>query len=162
MTTDVPRWLLERHFGNDLRMISAMEETIQGSSSAVAATDALQDATVIVLSANGAFTNERVLDLGEGLEIDITAETVKISVKDVARTREYGATFIPPANVELFLPPEGTLTSNESPANLLNKTLTTPLIDGLVNAANDAAAAAAGVPVKGLYRNGSVLMVRVT
>ena len=33
---------------------------------------------------------------------------------------------------------------------------------GLVNAANDAAAAAAGVPVGGLYRNGSVLMVRVT
>jgi len=32
---------------------------------------------------------------------------------------------------------------------------------GLVNAANDAAAAAAGVPVHGTYRNGSVLMVRV-
>jgi len=32
---------------------------------------------------------------------------------------------------------------------------------GLVNAANDAAAAAAGVPIAGMYRNGSVLMVRV-
>jgi hypothetical protein len=31
----------------------------------------------------------------------------------------------------------------------------------LVNAANDAAAAAAGVPINGRYRNGSVLMVRV-
>jgi hypothetical protein len=31
----------------------------------------------------------------------------------------------------------------------------------LQNAANDAAAAAAGVPVGGLYRNGSVLMIRV-
>ena len=30
-----------------------------------------------------------------------------------------------------------------------------------VNAANDAAAATAGVPVGGVYRNGSVLMVRV-
>lgn len=30
-----------------------------------------------------------------------------------------------------------------------------------VNAANDAAAAAAGVPINGIYRNGSVLMVRV-
>jgi hypothetical protein len=29
------------------------------------------------------------------------------------------------------------------------------------DAANDAAAAAAGVPVGGLYKNGSVLMVRV-
>lgn len=34
-------------------------------------------------------------------------------------------------------------------------------IAGLVNAANDAAAATAGVPVAGLYRNGSILMVRV-
>lgn len=33
---------------------------------------------------------------------------------------------------------------------------------GLVNAVNDAAAAAAGVPVNGVYRNGSVLMVRVS
>lgn len=31
----------------------------------------------------------------------------------------------------------------------------------LVNAANDAAAAAVGVPVSGMYRNGSILMVRV-
>lgn len=32
---------------------------------------------------------------------------------------------------------------------------------GLVNAANDAGAAGAGVPVSGLYRNGSVLQIRV-
>lgn len=36
------------------------------------------------------------------------------------------------------------------------------IANGLVNAANDAAAAAAGVPVTGLYRNGSVVMIRVT
>lgn len=34
-------------------------------------------------------------------------------------------------------------------------------ISALVNAVNDAAAASAGVPVGGMYRNGSVLMVRV-
>jgi hypothetical protein len=32
---------------------------------------------------------------------------------------------------------------------------------GLVNAANDAAAATAGVPLFGMYRNGSVMMIRV-
>ena len=32
----------------------------------------------------------------------------------------------------------------------------------LVNAANDGAAATAGVPINGLYRNGSVVMIRVT
>jgi hypothetical protein len=35
-------------------------------------------------------------------------------------------------------------------------------ISGLANYANDTAAASGGVPVDGLYRNGSVLMVRVT
>lgn len=35
------------------------------------------------------------------------------------------------------------------------------LIPNLVNAANDAAAATGGVPLTGVYRNGSVLMVRV-
>ena len=34
-------------------------------------------------------------------------------------------------------------------------------LNGLTNAANDAAAAAAGVPVGSLYRNGSVIQVRV-
>lgn len=32
----------------------------------------------------------------------------------------------------------------------------------LVNAANDGAAAAAGVPLNGLYRNGSAVQIRVT
>jgi len=36
------------------------------------------------------------------------------------------------------------------------------LPSGLVNAANDGAAAAGGVPVTGLYRNGSVVMFRVS
>lgn len=41
---------------------------------------------------------------------------------------------------------------------------TLPLLNmsNLANAANDAAAALAGVPVSGVYRNGSVLMVRVS
>lgn len=34
--------------------------------------------------------------------------------------------------------------------------------NGLTNAADDAAAASAGVPVNGLYRNGSVVMIRVS
>ena len=35
-------------------------------------------------------------------------------------------------------------------------------LSGLPNFANDAAAATGGVPVGGMYRNGSVLMVRVS
>lgn len=39
--------------------------------------------------------------------------------------------------------------------------LTSAASVNLTNAANDAAAAAAGVPVGALYRNGSVLMARI-
>lgn len=39
--------------------------------------------------------------------------------------------------------------------------LTTGASVGLTNAANDAAAAAAGVPIGSLYRNGSIVQVRV-
>ena len=35
-------------------------------------------------------------------------------------------------------------------------------LSSLVNAVNDVAAAAAGVKIDGLYRNGSVLMIRVS
>lgn len=37
-----------------------------------------------------------------------------------------------------------------------------PPVAGLVNAANDGAAASGGVPVGGIYRNGSVLQIRVS
>jgi hypothetical protein len=35
-------------------------------------------------------------------------------------------------------------------------------LSGLVNAVNDAAAAVAGVAIGEIYRNGSVLMIRIT
>lgn len=48
--------------------------------------------------------------------------------------------------------------------SLLHKAITSPNIapGSLGNHADDVAAAAGGVPVGGMYRNGSVLMVRVS
>lgn len=46
-------------------------------------------------------------------------------------------------------------------ANALNYLLTVADFTSLTNAANDAAAATAGVSIGELYRNGSVVMVRV-
>src|SRR5438105_2690289 len=71
----IPRHLLEKYFGDDPRMVAAMEEqsqAVETSTAAVAATDALKDATVIVLSPNGDFTNERVLEWDEGIEVELT------------------------------------------------------------------------------------------
>lgn len=51
------------------------------------------------------------------------------------------------------------LSSLDGIARLFSKnTLSAPLI----NAANDAAAATAGVPVQGLYRNGNAVQIRLT
>lgn len=47
-------------------------------------------------------------------------------------------------------------------APLNSPTLTTPSLSGLGNYVDDTAASGGGVPVGGVYRNGSVLMIRVT
>src|SRR4051812_10027435 len=122
----ISRQLLAKFFGSDPRMMRAMEDqSVAAANGAIAveATNALADATVIVLSANGDFTNERVLQIGDGIQIDITDDTVTLSVKDVARTQDFKATLIPPAEVSLLLPAEGTLVSEEAPAVLYQKTL---------------------------------------
>ncbi len=160
----LPRDLLDKYFGDDPRMVAAFEtqdEAVQAAASSVEATGAMKDATVIVLSANGDFTNERVLEVGEGIAIEITASAVKLSVDHVALTRDHKATLIPPAAVVLFLPPEGTLVSAESPAILENKTLAAPRLADIPDFANDAAAAAGGVEIGQIYRNASQLLVRV-
>ena len=46
-------------------------------------------------------------------------------------------------------------------AAAMDRIMRAGLFGTLVNAANDAAAAAAGVPLNGLYRNGSVVQIRV-
>lgn len=155
---------LAQFFSGNPRLMRAFEDqatAVQDATAGIAATDALRDATVIVLSANGEFTNERVLEISDDIEVEITSSSVKLKVKNVARTSDFGVTFVPPAEVELFLPPEGTLVAAEIAATLKNKTLDAPKEIGLGNYVNDAAAAAGGVPVNGAYRNGSVRMVRV-
>lgn len=151
------RYLLAKHFGNDERTIAAFEQLnnivvdSQASLAAnVEATDALQDATVITLSPNATLTNERVLQLEPGLEAVDDGVFLTIRLADVARTEGFGVTFIAAGDSQLAVPLVGTVLVKEH------------IGAGLGNYANDAAAAAAGVPIDGLYRNGSVLMVRVT
>lgn len=158
------RHLLAKHFGGDVRMIAEFEaqaEAVKANTTGVEDTVAMKDATVIVLSANGDFTNERVLTIGEGIDIAITDNTVTLSVKNVALTEDFKATLIPPAEVVLFLPAEGTLVSDTAAANLFNKSLDAPLLSSIPDYANDAAAAAGGVEVGQMYRTASALKVRV-
>lgn len=172
MTTEAPvfrRDDLAQFFGSNQRLMRAFEdqatvvqEASGAATSAAAATDALNDATVIVLSANAAFNNERVLRLETGLELDDSDPGyLTIRLKDVARSADYAVTLVPPGDATLFLPLTGTLATRANAETLSLKTIDAPKITGLGNYANDAAAAAGGVPVTGVYRNGSVLMFRV-
>lgn len=140
----IPRWLLAKHFAGDERMIRAMEDQSATVETGVAATSALKDATVIVLSPNGDFTNERVLEVGDGIAMEITDQTVKLSVNNVAISQGYPVLLIAQGLTRLILPLSGTLVSGENPV----VDVTT-----LGAYANDAAAAAAGVPKGGLYLN---------
>jgi len=152
----IPRYLLDKHFNGDQRMIRAMEDQSRTVDDGVAATSALADATVIVLSPNGDFTNERVLKVGDGISIEITDDAVTLSVQNVAMVEGDGLTLITQGETQLILPLTGTVMVGESP----KVDVTT-----LGAYADDAAAATAGVPVGGLYRNSaatSQLMVRVS
>jgi hypothetical protein len=67
---------LAQFFGSNPRLLRAFEEhsaALEEATNGVADTQAMKDATVIVLSANGDFTNERLLQIGDGIDIEITA-----------------------------------------------------------------------------------------
>jgi hypothetical protein len=67
----------------------------------------------------------------------------------VARTQDHGVTFVPPGEVVLFLPPDGTLISSTK-------------IAAMGNYATDAAAAAGGVAIGELYHNAGAVRLRLT
>lgn len=154
MTQRIPRHLLEKHFPGDYRMIAAfedmdnqVEESSAGTTSALAATQAIQDATVLVLSPNETFANERILRLDDGLDMEDDGTFLTIKLKDVARTQDYAVTLIAEGDAELLVPLKGTVMTKESA--------------GLGNFATDAAAAAGGVPLGGFYHNAGAVRVRL-
>ena len=168
--TSMLRLMAAKAFPNDPAFRARFEDqmsqiykTADAVSQGVAATESLQDATVIVLSANGAFTNERVLELGSGLKWTVTAGSVKIEVDKVpAIGNGFKINFLPLGDCNIVLPIAGQLATREGVETFKGKTLDKPSLSGLGDYANDATAATGGVPVGGMYRTGSALMVRVT
>ena len=162
------RETLIRVFGEvEGRQFEAIQEEVADTSDAVRSnveqTERLQDATFLVLSANAELPNERVLTLGEGLRFILSDGEAKLDTTGLVRS-EGGHTIrlVAAGDTEVVLPLTGFIVTREASEVLENKTLAAPLVQGLKNAADDAAAAGAGVPVNGLYRNGSALMIRVT
>lgn len=152
---DLPRHLLEKYFGEDPRLVAAFEEQaaaveeVSGTAqSVVAATNAIRDAVVVLLSGNSEFTNERILKVSDDITLEITGTDVRLKVKNCARTQDFSVMIVPTGDTVVGIPDSGDLISSRK-------------VTTLGNFASDAAASAGGVPVGGLYRNGSVLMVRV-
>lgn len=128
----------------------------------VEATEKIQDATYLTLSPNAELPNERVLTLGDGLQFTVTEDSVRIDLSGVPMVDGgHSIRFVTTGDTEVVLPIAGVLATRDGSETFKNKTLASPKVSNLINAADDGAAAGAGVPVGGMYRNGSALMVRV-
>lgn len=137
-----------------------VEEVVAASGAAVAATEALQDATVLVLSGNTSFTNERVLKASNGLKSVDAGSELRLTVDaTVTRATDGAVTLVAPGDGSWFLPFPGYLVTRSSSDTLSNKTLDKPKAV-LIAAADDAAASTAGVPLGGLYEASGVVRIR--
>ena len=149
-----------RQFEDLQQQVASSTETVTANQEA---TDKLADGTFVTLSPNAELSNERVLRLGDGLKFDTsTAGEVAIRLNGVPFTGTgFRINLVTAGDTEIALPLTGFLATRENTEELSNKTLRAPLLSGLVDAADDAAAATARVPVGGIYRTGSDLKVRV-
>jgi len=170
VSDSLTRNVLSGLFPNDPRAVKAFEqltfatdETAALASSTAQATGALQDATFLTLSPNDGAPNERVLKLGHGLTASDDGSFLTLSLGLGAALVEGGfsVTLRAQGVTDLILPFSGTLATQDGQETFNGKTLNAPSLSGLGNYANDAAASAGGVAIGGVYRNGSVLQVRV-
>lgn len=165
------RKMLGEMFPGNPRFVRAMEDqaravdtATEGLNTTAVATDAMQDASVLVLAPNGAFKGERVLKLGPGLigEDDGETLTIKTSTRVPLTSEAFPVLLVVEGDTTVAVPLSGVLATIANIETLSNKTLKAPKLSSLGNYADDTAAAAGGVPVGGVYRNGSALMVRVS
>jgi len=130
----------------------AVAETQQATTLNVEATQALQDATVLVLSPNATLTNERVLKLGDGISArdDGTYLTLSVDDRYAHVAGGFRVDLAAQGDTVVVLPLGGVLATLSGIETLANKTLTSALLVA-PEYADDAAAGAGGVPVGGLY-----------
>lgn len=168
--TGMMRADLAQFFGNNPRLLRAFEdqarevtENSEGLRTTAEATQSLQQATVLTLSPNAELTNERVLQIGRGLSAVDSEGFLNLSTSDNIPVLNGGftLTITLEGDSAVGIPLTGILATQSNTETLENKTLEAPKFSGLGNYVDDAAAAAGGVPVGGMYRNGSALMVRV-
>jgi hypothetical protein len=158
---------LYNFLGSDVmvRKFETLQETVATTSDTttanVAETGALKDAAFVTLSANAELPNERVFSVGPGMVLDTATPGIVKLVSSVYSDSGHPVQLSAGGPTSLVLPSVGVLSTRTGEETLSNKTLAAPKLSGLVDAADDAAAATAGVAVGGAYRTGSALKVRV-
>ncbi len=166
----LPRDVLARALNGDVRAIAAFEEQARALeqtegkvASQAEATEAIQDATVLALSPNASFNNERVLRLGEGVQAFDDGTYLTISVNDDVPHVDGGfaVNLTAQAPTNLVLPDSGVLATQDQPETLTGKTLSAPRLISVPDFADDAAAASGGIEIGQMYRSGSTLKVRI-
>lgn len=139
MRPKIIRWLEDMFLTG--RNAAAAADGVSG------ATSAIQDATVVTLSPNAAFNNERVIQGGDGVSLNDTGTHLVVSMSSpVVTVGGFVLTFNLPSDVTLNLPASGRVPSSA---------------DGPY--ADDTAAAAAGVNIGEIYTKtgGSVVWRQV-
>ncbi len=147
-----------RAFEELQRKVASNDEAVTAG---VDATTALAEATFVTLSANDELPNERVLSVVSPLRIEADDEGVTLYSDSPIINGGFPVVFSTSGPAALVLPLTGTLATLQNAETLKNKTLDAPKLSDLGNYADDTAAAVGGIAVGGVYRNGSVLMVRV-
>ncbi len=167
--SSLPRNVLTAALGGDVRAARAFEQEAANNADTTAlvasnadATDALQDATVIVLSPNATLNNERVLKLGDGITAKDDGSTLTLSVTDTVAHVQGGhrLALVTAGDTLVVMPLVGTLATQEQPETLVNKTLSAPILTNIGDYTDDATAAAGNVPVGGIYATAGVLKIR--
>ena len=147
----VARADLSAAFPNNPKLVLAFEQLFRRNVdvagalvTGAASTQALQDATVVTLSPNDSFANERVLAVQAGSNLNLTDTGTQVIIGMVSRFIAQGGTctFDLDSDTEVSLPPDGRVfTSSAGPY------------------ADDAAAAAAGIAIGELYKKPAGVVV---
>ena len=163
----IPRADLSRVFGNPavVRQFEELQQTVatseEATTASVDATVALKDASYVTLSANAELSNERVFAVSAGLALDTATPGRVTLTSNVFSDNGWPVELVASGATSVALPATGVLATRAGAETFTNKTLNAPKLSGLVDAADDAAAATAGVPVGGIYRTGGSLKVRI-
>ena len=140
---------LTKALGGNTRLARAFEQTNlavsdtqDAAASNAAATDALADATVLTLSPNASFNNERVLKHGPGITTKDDGQTLTIDVSDAVAHVEGDFTLrlVVSGDTLVAVPLVGRLATTDQAETLQYKTLDAPLFTGIIERATDAAA----------------------